>query len=123
MDIIVESMLTFQLYLKTYHWQTKSHSRHKASDKLYSEINDSIDLFVETLQGKMGGRVKLTGTLQFRNFTETQGQKLLQTFRNWLEKDLEKLLKRKLKAIDDLLNIRDEMVASINQTLYLFSQK
>ena len=122
MNTIVESMLRFQVYLKTYHWQTRSHSRHKATDGLYEEISNKIDLFVEVLQGKLTKRITLNGSLEFKNFSDVEGQKLLKNFILWLESDLEKLLTNIVNTTNDLLNIRDEMVANLNQTLYLFSQ-
>ena len=121
-SIIVESMLSFQVYLKTYHWQTYSHSRHKATDGLYKDISDKIDLFVEVLQGKLPERIKVNGTFEFKNFTDVQGKKLLVDLNGWLENNLEKILMNIVKTTNDLLNIRDEMVALVNKALYLFSQ-
>ena len=46
--------------VKLYHWRTYSHSQHKASDDLYSNLNSNIDTFVETMLGKTGGRVNPT---------------------------------------------------------------
>ena len=37
-DEIVRAFFTFQHELKLYHWQTKSYSRHKATDKLYEKL-------------------------------------------------------------------------------------
>ena len=54
---IVENLFKFQLELKLYHWQTKSFSRHKATDSLVPELLEFIDKFIESYQGKYG-RVK-----------------------------------------------------------------
>ena len=32
--------------IKLFHWKTHSYSTHKATDELYSKLNDDIDKFV-----------------------------------------------------------------------------
>ena len=39
---LVHDMLELSAQIKLYHWQTKSYARHKASDSLFSEMNDLI---------------------------------------------------------------------------------
>jgi len=47
--------------VKLYHWKTSSYAQHKATDDLYANLNTNIDTFVETMLGKTGDRVNLTG--------------------------------------------------------------
>ena len=58
----VHELLQFQVFIKIYHWQTKTYSRHIASDKLYDSISNKIDLIVESLQGEQKKRIKFTST-------------------------------------------------------------
>ena len=43
---IVKIFLEMLHMVKLYHWRTKSYSQHKATDELYSKLNDKIDKFV-----------------------------------------------------------------------------
>jgi len=117
---IVNLMLTLRNQVKIYHWETMQFSRHKSTDDLLEKLDDSIDKFVEVYIGKYG-RPKLTtktGTIRLRNFSDEEGPQLLKQAIEWLSTRLPTLLSSK---DTDLLNIRDEIVADLNQTLYLFT--
>ena len=43
---IVKTFLQFLITIKLYHWNTSSYSTHKATDDLYSKLNEGIDSFV-----------------------------------------------------------------------------
>jgi hypothetical protein len=113
---------TMREQIKLYHWQTKVYSRHKATDGVIDALDESIDKYVEVYMGKYG-RMKVnasSGTIQIRNLSETSIIKFIKNCINFLINDLVK----KLKDTDtDLLNIRDEMLAELNQLLYLFTLK
>jgi DNA-binding ferritin-like protein len=47
------------LMIKLFHWKTTSHSVHKATDELYTKLNEHIDTFIEILLGKTGVRTNL----------------------------------------------------------------
>lgn len=119
---IVNLMLTLRNQVKIYHWETMQFSRHKSTDDLLEKLDDSIDKFVEVYIGKYG-RPKLTpktGTIRLRNYNDEEGQELLKQAIEWLTTRLPKLLSSK---DTDLLNIRDEILADLNQSLYLFTFK
>lgn len=120
MNVIVHSFLNFQVMLKIYHWQTTSYPRHIASDALFGKISASIDKFVEILQGSRDKRVVLNAnqTINLRNFDDKSGLNLLYGFKDWIEEELTRYIN---SEETDLINLRDEMLADINQTLYLFS--
>jgi hypothetical protein len=106
---IVSTMLLIRNQVKLYHWQTKSFARHKATDDLVTSLDTNIDKFVEVFMGKYG-RPKVTKTMSLHNFVEKQVQYL------------QVALPKKLKSSDsDLLNIRDEILADLNQVRYLFT--
>lgn len=119
-DEIVRTFFKFQNELKLYHWQTYSYARHKAADSLFSDLGDSTDEFIEIFMGKYGKRVKLSPKrMVIRTFTDSNVDALLLEFRNFLT-DLEAHLPSK-RNTSDLLNIRDELLGKVNQTLYLFT--
>lgn len=113
--------LAFRNQLKIYHWQTTSYARHKASDRLISSITEQIDRFMETLQGSRDTRLVLTSqscTISFNNQKDDNATEILVAFKEWLSDGLSSILQPFDK---DLSNIRDEMLGSVNQTIYLFS--
>jgi len=117
---IVHLMMTLRNQVKLYHWQTSSYPRHKATDELVEKLDTNIDQFVEVYVGKYG-RPKLTGktsSIHLRNHSDKEATKMIQEAIAWLTTDLTKKLK---KTDTDLFNIRDTIVADLNQTLYLFT--
>ena len=115
--------LSFRDHLKIYHWQTHSYSRHKASDKLVETMTDQMDRFLETLQGSRNLRLVVPlkrPFIIFENQTDSSIVVLINEFKKWLNEKLPE----KLKPLDnDLKNIRDEILGSVNQSLYLFTLK
>lgn len=106
--------------IKLYHWQTKVYARHIATDKALSELDKSIDSFVEIYIAKYG-RPKMstaTSTVRVQNLSEAGAKKLIQAAVKYLQGPLT----RHINKIDtDLINIRDELIAELNQLLYLFT--
>lgn len=120
-DIVV-GFLTVKNTIKIYHFQTSSYSRHKSSDALFNALTDKIDQFMEVLQGSWHVRVKLReGTeLPLGNMDNGKMVRVLEEFSSWLLQDLPRLLRPRDK---DLVNIRDEILGHVSQTLYLFTFK
>ena len=117
---IVHLMMTLRDQIKLYHWQTMSFPRHKATDELVTKLDANIDQFVEVYIGKYG-RPRLSGrtsSIRLRNHSDKEAVALLREAIAWLTTDLNKYLK---KGDTDLFNIRDTIVADLNQTLYLFT--
>jgi hypothetical protein len=108
--------------IKLYHWQTRSYARHIATDKILEALEKSIDSFVEVYIGKYG-RPKLTGknsTITLHNLSEAGATRLITA----AVKQLQGPLIKSLKEYDsDLFSIRDDIVADLNQLLYLFTLK
>ncbi len=117
---IVNLMLTLRNQVKIYHWETKVHARHTATDALVDKLDDNIDKFVEVYVGKYGRPTlnSRTGRIIIRNFNDQEAPLLLKQAIHWMTHKLPTLLK---KEDTDLLNIRDEILADLNQTLYLFT--
>jgi hypothetical protein len=106
--------------IKLYHWQTKLYSRHKATDDVIDALDEHIDKYVEVYIGKYG-RPKMTyrnNTVKITNLSEGTILKFITNCVNYLQTTLVKGLN---KNDTDLFNIRDEMLAELNQLLYLFT--
>ena len=112
---LVDHFFRFQNELKLYHWRTKYYSRHRATDKLTESMLDLIDRFIEAYMG-IHGRVSLASAdMKLRTFTDKNAPRLLQEMVRYLN-TLDQPLQKDLA----LLNIRDEMVSTLEQTLFLF---
>lgn len=111
---------TMREQIKLYHWQTKVYSRHKATDNVIEALDTSIDKYVEVYMGKYG-RMKMNSTnstVHVNNLSEKSIIKFINKCINYLQTNLVKRLK---ENDTDLMNIRDEMLAELNQLLYLFT--
>lgn len=125
---MLKYMLQMLMTVKLYHWNTLSFSVHKATDGLYGDLNTLIDQFVEVLLGKHA------------NISESQRHDILNinslklhTYKDngKFKKELEEY-KKFLMNLDkhfnkgdnsDLLNIRDEILATLNKMSYLLTLK
>jgi DNA-binding ferritin-like protein len=118
----VQFFFMMRSQIKLYHWQTKMYSRHKATDGVIEALDASIDKYVEVYMGKYG-RMKMnnsTATTTVKNLSESSIFNFIKRCIQYLNNDLVKNLK---ETDTDLVNIRDEMLAELNQLLYLFSLK
>ena len=119
---IVTRMLEFQNQIKIYHWQTYGYAEHKTFGGLYDELSDSIDEFVEVYMGKYGRIISPTNfVLTLQNYKAASPIATIDTFITYLISELPTSLDPIKDS--DLLNIRDEMLGSINQTKYLLTLK
>jgi hypothetical protein len=117
--------LEMLLMVKLYHWKTYSYATHKATDDLYSKLNESIDSFIEVLLGKTGVRIDLTNQKNIRLIDLNSPEALkreVERFKSYLVSlDNNKALKTMSNA--DLYTIRDELLGHMNQFLYLLTFK
>jgi len=120
---IVIKFLEMLNIVKIYHWKTYSYATHKATDELYERLNEHIDQFVEVLLGKDGSRVDLmkVKTLDIRDYNDILNfKKKINSYKLYLiGLNKNKVLDSKLDS--DLFNIRDEILADLNQFLYLLT--
>lgn len=113
------------LMVKLFHWKTYSYATHKATDDLYSKLNDDIDKFIEILLGKTGSRIDLMGHKSISLIDLNSPDQLkskIESFKSYLvgltnNKGLSSM------SNTDLLNIRDEILGDMNQFLYLLTFK
>lgn len=119
---IVHTFMNLRDQIKIYHWQTKSYARHIASDDLVKKLDTNMDQFVEVYIGKYG-RPRFSGktaVIHLTNHSNKDAEMLVDDAIAWLGKLSSKLDKKK---DTDLLNIRDTVVADLNQVKYLFTLK
>ena len=108
--------------VKLYHWKTYSYAKHQATDVLYKDLNKYIDEFIEVLLGKYQTRIPAFDTsISLQNLKSPAAlKKEIHGYRNFLV-GFDKILHKENDS--DLLSIRDEILASLNQFLYLSSFK
>jgi hypothetical protein len=118
-ELIQTTLLQMQHQYKILHWQTTSFSQHKSFDEIVSSLMENTDEFIETYMGKYG-RVIAAGTfnLTLANYKDTDFLGLTNNYIRFLI-SLNDMLDKVQDS--DLLNIRDEMLGSLNQLKYLLT--
>jgi hypothetical protein len=113
------------IMIKLFHWKTMSYATHKATDDLYSKMNENIDNFIEILLGKTGKRTNLTNQKRIRLIDLSSQDALkreIEKFKNYLVELNENQFMKQMSNTD-LYNIRDEILGNLNQFLYLLTLK
>jgi Family of unknown function (DUF5856) len=114
-------LVQIQLQFKFLHWQTYGDAKHKAYGKIYDAMLDTIDKFVEAMMGKYG-RIEFESefSLMFQDIKAISVQNFMDGITDFLIS-----MTDKLDPINDtdLLNIRDEILADINQTKFRLTLK
>ena len=122
---ITMKFLEMLLMVKLFHWKTFSYATHKATDDLYSKLNENFDSFIEILLGKTGSRIYLTNqkTIPLLDFnSQEEFKKHIVSFKEYLF-DLNDNKAMLQMNNSDLYNIRDTIVGELNQLLYLLTFK
>jgi DNA-binding ferritin-like protein len=117
---LVKVFLELLNMVKLYHWKTHSFAEHKATDELYSKLNEHIDTFIEVLLGKDQSRVHmLESRIDLLDFNKKKDfQERILEYRTFLT---ELNMYFDSSRDSDLLTIRDEILVDINQFLYLLT--
>ena len=113
--------------IKLYHWKTRDYATHKATDQLYSDLNGKADEFVEVLLGKRDSagknrdmilNIKSISVSSFNNNNELKRE--IEKYKSFLISFTNNAqMKNQYNA--DLIAIRDEILALLNQFLYLLT--
>jgi hypothetical protein len=114
-------LVQIQLQFKFLHWQTFGDAKHKAYGEIYDSLGDHIDTFVETMMGKYG-RVEFEPefSIMFQDIKSLSIQNFMDGITEFLVGMSDELDSR---YDTDLLNLRDEMLGSINQLKYRLTLK
>jgi len=118
---ITLKLVQIQLQFKFLHWQTFGDAKHKAYGEIYDSLGDMIDTFVETMMGKYG-RVEFEPefSIMFQDIKSLSVQNFMDGITEFLVEMTDHLDSR---YDTDLLNLRDEMLGSINQLKYRLTLK
>jgi hypothetical protein len=115
----IQKILNFQNEIRTHHWGTQSYSAHKALGKLYEGLDPLLDTFAETYMGVKGKQeLKEFKPLELNGPFKISINSVLDSFEDYLKNEIPKEVKQDQTA---LLNIRDEMLALVQQTKYLLT--
>jgi len=121
----ITNLLTLQNQMRVFHWQTQhkvgSFAQHTAFGTAYEELDEKIDDFIEVYQGKNGVIMASGGTfnLTLHNLSDN-AEEFVDEYVSYLVEYVPQSLE---EADTDLLNIRDEMLAILNQTKYRLKLK
>ncbi len=115
MDALSETLLTFRNIMKVFHWRTTSYPRHVASDAFVAQFDTLVDRFMEVYIGRYGRANGESIVIEVPSRVVQEVDDILADLREVLTKIVPG------DASSDLANIRDEMLALVNQTVYLFS--
>ena len=111
---IVATMTEMLHSIKLHHWHTHDYSVHKATDNLHEALSEQVDSFVEKLLGSKQTRSNLTD-LRMRSYNSLpELKRRVEHYKRYL---------RGMPASfgTDLLNIRDELLGSLNQFSYMLT--
>ena len=111
----LDKMLEILMLIKIYHWKTNIYSAHKATDELYSTLNEHMDKFVEIWLGK--NNKKFNANMNISVTYISNKKKFSHKIKSFIQ-HLEGLV-----LDSDLLTVRDDIVGELNKFLYLLTFK
>jgi len=121
---VIPTFLEMINTIKIYHWKTSSYATHKATDDLFASLNSKTDEFVEVLLGKSDinrDKVLIFPSVRIQSFKTTADcRKRIEEYKSFLL-DLPRNKNFEAMSNVDLLAIRDEILALLNQFLYLLT--
>ena len=116
----IQDVVQLQSQIKFFHWQTKIYAKHKTLCKLYDAISDNIDEFTETAMGKYG-RIAVDG-LSY-TFVNVSDEAVISVIDGAIDSCIKLTEALDAKVDVDLLNLRDELLGTLNKTKYLLTLK
>lgn len=118
---IILKLVQIQNQFRFMHWQTTGDAKHRAYGDIYDKLGDLMDDFTESMMGKYG-RIEFESefSIMFQDLKSLNLQDFIDGITDFLVSITEML---DPKYDTDLLNLRDEMLASINKLKYLLTLK
>lgn len=122
MEKIILNLIKLQNQFRIHHWQTESYAEHEAFGSAYESLGDLLDQLVETHQGKHG-RIMYPSpaSIEIVNYKNLEIQSVLEEVTNYISSEFEKEVDPQKDT--DCLNIRDEILQSLNKLKYLLTLK
>jgi len=116
---LATELFVWKLTIKFYHWNTFVYARHVATCGLSGTIDTTIDSIIEKYMARYG-RPKFNSVQQVAvlPMNDEDGLSVLKRFATWLQKEYPKYVK---SSDTDLINIRDDLLGHVENTIYLFS--
>jgi hypothetical protein len=119
-ELILE-LVQIQNQFRFLHWQTFGDAKHRSYGRIYESLGENIDKFAEALMGKQGRfEFESEFSILFQDIKTVSVQDFVDSITEFLVGMTDQLDSR---YDTDLLNIRDEMLADINQLKYLLTLK
>lgn len=118
---IILKLVQIQNQFRFMHWQTTGDAKHRAYGDIYDKLGELMDDFAEAMMGKYG-RIEFESefSIMFQDLKSLNLQSFIDGITDFLVSITEML---DPKYDTDLLNLRDEMLASINKLKYLLTLK
>ena len=118
---IILKLVQIQNQFRFMHWQTTGDAKHRAYGDIYDKLGDLMDDFAEAMMGKYGRfEFESEFSIMFQDLKSLNLQDFIDGITDFLVSITEML---DPKYDTDLLNLRDEMLASINKLKYLLTLK
>ena len=118
---LILKLIQIQTQFKFMHWQTMGDAKHRAYGEIYDTLGDLIDSFTESKMGKYGRpEFESEFSIMFQDLKSLSVQNFMDGITEFLVSMTEQL---DTKYDTDLLNLRDEMLASVNKLKYLLTLK
>ena len=99
--------------IRVLHWGTTSYPEHVALGDLYDAISDATDKIAEALMGAQGERLQLKGTLELVDYAEGVPANYV--------RGIGEALTSITGLPTDILNMRDDLLATVHKTSYLLT--
>ena len=120
MDRVILNLLKLQIQLRILHWQTNSYAQHKAYGKTYESLDVLLDNLVETYQGKRGIiKYGMPAVIEVTNIESISIMDVLGEVTDYLSSEFNNHVDAAKDT--DCLNIRDEILATLNSLKYLLT--
>ena len=116
-DHLVTCFMRYANQARILHWQTKKYARHNAYGMLYDMLNSKMDEFIECHMGKYG-RVKAGAPIELKNMDDISISEFMDELVDFLI-GMTGMYDAKMDS--DLLNIRDEILGTVNKVKYLLT--
>lgn len=120
-NFYTEYFLGLLAQIKLFHWTTNKYSIHKALDELHKNLSEDIDKFIEVYIGKHDLNSNQITNISIKTNATTMNNDGIKNYLKYHNQKLKKLRNFFNKHSTELQNIIDNMVANINQSLYLIN--
>lgn len=114
MELTITKFMELINNVKIFHWKTKSYAEHKASDSLHGSLQSHLDKFAEVYLGGAHTRFNFSTkrTIHIVDHSKKEICSYVKEFIQHMDG---------LKLSGDLSNIREDIIATCNQFLYLMT--